>query len=99
MMKKVMWKCSSAGLYLGNSLLCYSLMLRDTAFLFSQLVMRASSSGVSYFGVSGAEYTENEEYGADEAEEGGSWDSSGEDIKVTRKKRHKRWHITLCITK
>ena len=41
-----MWKCSPAGLYFGKSLLLSSLILRDTAFLFLQLVMRASSSGM-----------------------------------------------------
>lgn len=64
-----------------------SLILGVTASLRSQALMGAR---VSYFGVSGTEELENEEYVVDEAEDDGSRDSSGEDVKVTRKKRPKR---------
>ena len=60
---------------------------------------------LAFAGVNGSEYFESlllwclcgvcgaEEYFVDEAEEDGSGYSSGENIKVTRRKRNKRWHI------
>jgi hypothetical protein len=70
-----------------------------TGFLRSQLLMGADGSRVSYFDVSFAEEYGSEEYVVDEAEEDESRYSSGEDIRVRRKKRHKRLRITFSVMK
>jgi len=52
---------------------------------------------VSYLNVCGAEDYENDEYIGDEAEEEEAGYSSGEGIRVTRKKRYKRLDLNLRI--
>lgn len=61
--------------------------------------MEANASRVSYLVVCGAEDYENDEYIVDEVEEEEAGYSSGESIRVTRKKRHKRLHLNLQILK